>query len=357
MIDPILAKSLNGERISSKEALVLLQSSDWTKIVAAGHQKRLQMRDPNTVTYTAFHIFNYTNFCNVDCSFCSFKRDVEEGRGYVLSLKDIREKAEKAQQKRVNQIFLQGGVHPDLPLSYYTDVLQLLTQEFGMAVRGFSPVELLRLAEKEAISVRELLLVLKEAGLSSVPGAGAEVLTERMRQILSPKKLSAKDWCYVMGEAHKCNLPGSCNIVFGSVETPEDVIEHLTYLRDQQDETGGFESFIPWTFQPQTKNFTVRHVPGWEYLRMVALSRLFFDNIPNIEVSVLVLGKSLAEMGLHAGANDMSSVVFEENVLKSSGIKTIEGAQRFIQNAGYIPLRRTMNYETAPELHPTKTVF
>ena len=253
----------------------------------------------------------------------------------------------------MNQIFLQGGVHPELPLEYYTDILRLLSVEYQMEVRGFSPVELLRLAEKENMEVGELLLVLKEAGLTSVPGAGAEILTERMRNILSPKKLSAKDWCYVMGEAHKHKLPGSCNIVFGSVETPEDVMEHLTYLRNQQDKTGGFESFIPWTFQPQTKRFTIRHVPGWEYLRMLALSRLFFDNIRNIEVSVLVLGKSLAEMGLHAGANDISSVVFEENVLKSSGIKTIEGAQRFIQNAGFTPLRRTMNYETTPELHPS----
>ncbi len=346
MLEKILEKSLSGERLSYDEGLSILQSPNWGKIAEAGHAKRMQVNPLNNVTYTAFRIINYTNFCNVDCSFCSFKDDVESDRGYTLSLDEIREKAEDAARRGIDQIFFQGGVNPKLPLSYYTDAFQLL-KEMGMEIRALSPVEILRLAEKESLSVNELLEILKASGLSSVPGAGAEILTPRMREILSPKKLSAEDWCYVMGEAHKLDLPGSSNIVFGSVETDEDIMDHLEIIRQQQDKTGGFLSFIPWTFQQQTKKFQTRHVKGWEYLRMVALCRLYLDNIPHLEVSVMVLGRQLAELGLWAGADDMSSIVIEENVLKSYGIRDFAGAEKFIQQAGFTPARRDMNYNPA----------
>jgi cyclic dehypoxanthinyl futalosine synthase len=166
-----------------------------------------------------------------------------------------------------------------------------------------------------------------------------------MRAVLSPKKLSGAEWCAVMGACHAAGLPGSCNIVFGSTETPEDIAEHLALIRDQQDKTGGFLSFIPWVFQPQTKRFPIRHVTGREYLRLLAVSRLFLDNIPNIEVSVLVMGRELAELGLFAGANDINSIVIEENVLRSQGLKTLRAAERFLAEAGFRPARRTMNYE------------
>jgi cyclic dehypoxanthinyl futalosine synthase len=214
-----------------------------------------------------------------------------------------------------------------------------------MHVRGFSPIELLRLSEKEGLQLPELLRRLKDAGLGSVPGAGAEILTDRMRAVLSPKKLSGEAWCSVMGECHKLGLPGSSNIVFGSEETAEDIAGHLALLRDQQDRTGGFLSFIPWIFQPQTKRFKVRHVKGWEYLRLLAVSRLFLDNVPNIEVSVLVMGKDLGELALQAGANDVNSIVIEENVLRSAGLKTLGAAVKFIREAGFEPRRRTINYE------------
>ncbi len=344
-IQSILDKSLQNERITPKESLKLLQSKDWTSIVKAGHLKRQQFVEPSKVSYTAFLMINYTNICDIDCSFCSFKEDVASGNDYTLNLKKIEERLKFAQKRNVNQIFLQGGVHKDLSLLYYTEVLQLITQQYKMDVRGFSPVEIYRLAEKENLSLEKLLTILKESGLSSVPGAGAEILSARMRDILSPKKLSARQWCNVMGEAHKLNLLGSSNIVFGSVETSQEIIEHLTYIRNQQDLTKGFKSFIPWIFQQQTKKFKVRYIQKWEYLRMIALSRLFFDNIQNIEVSVMVMGKELAELALYSGANDMSSIVLEENVLKSYGIPTVEGAQKFITNAGFTPIYRNMNYK------------
>ena len=344
-VAPILEKSLSGDRISPAEALALLTSRDWTSIVAAGHRRRLQLHEPSVVSYTAYRVINYTNFCDVDCSFCSFKDEIESDRGYTLSLDEIAAKTEEAIALGVDHVFLQGGVNPKLPLSYYVDALRMLSGKYRVHVCGFSPVELLRLARKEGLPLPELLAVLKDAGLGSVPGAGAEILTDRMRQILSPKKLSAGDWCHVMGECHKQGLPGSSNIVFGSVETPEDVAEHLALIRDQQDRTGGFLAFIPWVFQPQTKKFTVRHVVGWEYLRLIAVARLFFDNIPNIEVSVLGMGKDLGELALYAGANDINSIVIEENVLRSSGLKTLGAAKKFIREAGFTPRRRTLGYE------------
>lgn len=354
-IRPILDKALEGRRISPKEAYVLLSSPDWNSIVAAGHQRRLQIHDPETVSYTAYRVINYTNYCDVDCSFCSFKDEINSDRGYTLSLDEIAAKTEEALALGVDHIFIQGGVNPKLPLSYYTDALRMLSGKYNVHVRGFSPVELLRLARKEEIPLPELLAILKDAGLGSVPGAGAEILTDRMRQILSPKKLSGEDWCRVMGECHKLGLPGSSNIVFGSVETEEDICEHLNLIRDQQDRTGGFLAFIPWVFQPQTKKFTVRHVRGWEYLRLVAVARLFLDNIPNIEVSVLGMGKDLGELALFAGANDINSIVIEENVLRSAGLKTLGAAVKFIREAGFKPRRRTLSYEFGKYEDPART--
>jgi cyclic dehypoxanthinyl futalosine synthase len=344
-IQPILDHSVSGGRLEPADALVLLNSDDWASIVAAGHARRNKLHDPAIVSYTAFRVINYTNFCDVDCTFCSFKDEIESERGYTLSLGEIAAKTEEALALGVDQIFFQGGVNPKLPLSYYTDAFRMLRDRHGVTLRALSPIELKRLAENIAMPLPELLGVLKEAGLGSVPGAGAEILTERMRAVLSPKKLSGADWCAVMGECHMAGLPGSSNIVFGSVETPEDIVEHLTLIREQQDRTGGFLSFVPWVFQAQTKRFPIRHVTGREYLRLLAVSRLFLDNIPNIEVSIMVMGRELAELGLTAGANDINSIVIEENVLRSSGLKTLRAAERFIREAGFTPKRRTMNYE------------
>jgi cyclic dehypoxanthinyl futalosine synthase len=344
-IRSILDHAVAGGRLESGDALALLGSEDWTSIAAAGHARRNALHDPKVVSYTGFWVINYTNFCDVDCTFCSFKDEIESDRGYTLSLEQIAAKTEEALALGVDQIFFQGGVNPKLPLSYYTDAFRMLRDRHGVAIRALSPIEVKRLAENVGMTIPAPLEELKAAGMGSVPGAGAEILTERMRAVLSPKKLSGGDWCSVMGECHNAGLPGSCNIVFGSSETMEDIVEHLGLLRDQQDKTGGFLSFIPWVFQAQTKRFPIRHVTGREYLKTLAVSRLFLDNIPNIEVSVMVMGKELAELGLSAGANDINSIVIEENVLRSYGLKTLRGAERFIREAGFEPAWRTMNYE------------
>ena len=341
----LLQKAVNGTRLSPAEALDILKNAPWTEIAQAADAVRKRMNPGNRVGYTAFRIVNYTNVCEVTCSFCSFCRPAHSPEAYVLSLDEIRQKTVEAKAKGADQIFLQGGVNRDIPLSYYTDVLKMLTHEMGVKVRGFSPVELVRIAEFNNMQLDELLDTLKEAGLSSVPGAGAEILSDRMRQLLSPRKLPAQQWCDTLAACHRKGLPGSANIVFGSVETAEEIIEHLEYVRKTQDAAHGFKSFVVWTFQPQTDKFPIRHVRGDEYLKLLALSRLYLDNIPHIEVSLLGMGLSLGELGLHCGADDINSIVIEENVLENHGLTSIEQAEDFIKKAGFTPYRRSLNFD------------
>ncbi len=353
MIDSILKKATTQDnRITPDEGLELLKNAPWKSVVEAADQVRHARLPGNRVGYTAFRIVNYTNVCEVTCSFCSFCRPAKSPEAYVLSLDEIRQKTIEAKAKGADQIFLQGGVNKDIPLSYYTDVLKMLTREMGVTVRGFSPVELVRIAEFNNITLDKLLDIFKEAGLSSVPGAGAEILSDRMRALLSPRKLPAQQWCDTLAACHKKGLPGSANIVFGSCETAEEIIEHLEYVRKTQDiackaHVAGFNSFVVWTFQPQTDKFPIRHVTGEEYLKLLALSRLYLDNVPHIEVSLLGMGLELGAQGLHAGADDINSIVIEENVLKNHGLTTIEQAEKFIQSAGFIPYRRDLNFTQA----------
>ncbi|SHK89927.1 radical SAM protein [Fibrobacter sp. UWEL] len=356
-MNDLLQKAIDGAsssdakyRLTPAEGLKLLTETPWTEVVEAANKVRHIRLPGNKVGYTAFRIVNYTNVCEITCSFCSFCRPEKSPEAYVLSLDEIRQKTIEAKAKGADHIFLQGGVNKNIPLSYYTDVLQMLTQEMGVRVRGFSPVELVRIAEFNKISLDDLLEIFKQAGLSSVPGAGAEILSDRMRQFLSPKKLTAQQWCDTLAACHKKGLPGSANIVFGSMETPEEIIEHLEFVRKTQDKAvaanvSGFNSFVVWTFQPQTDKFPIRHVRGDEYLKLLALSRLYLDNVPHIEVSLLGMGLSLGELGLHAGADDINSIVIEENVLTNHGLTSIEAAEKFIQDAGFTPYRRSLNFD------------
>ena len=344
-MDEKLQKAMDGKRLDTADALHILKDVPWTEVVEVGDAIRKRMHPEGRVGYTAFRIVNYTNVCEVTCSFCSFCRPAKSPEAYVLTLDEIRQKTLEAKARGADQIFLQGGVNREIPLSYYTDVLKMLTREMGMKVRGFSPVELVRIAEFNGITLDKLLDILKDAGLTSVPGAGAEILSDRMRQMLSPKKLPAQQWCDTLAACHKKGLPGSANIVFGSVETPEEIIEHLDYVRKTQDIAGGFKSFVVWTFQPQTDKLPIRHVRGDEYLKLLALSRIFLDNVPHIEVSLLGMGLSLGELGLHSGADDINSIVIEENVLQNHGLTTIEAAEDFIRNAGFTPYRRSLNFD------------
>ncbi len=344
--DAILEKAVDGERITAPEALVLYREADFLKVMAAAREIRNRKQNPSVVTYTMFRIVNYTTFCSVDCSFCSFYEPMNSARGIVLSREEVVEKMREAVSIGAHQMFLQGGVNPDLPLDYYLDVIRAVKEALGnhIHIRALSPVELLGLEQATGMDLRRILRQLKAAGMDSVPGAGAEILSDRVRALLSPRKASAAEWVRVMETCHEEGLPGSANIVFGSEETPEEVIEHLNIVRSLQDRTGGFLAFIPWTFQQQTKNFRARTVPPQEFLKVLGICRIFFDNIPHIETSVMVLGTGTGSLALHAGADDISSVVIEENVLKSYGLKTEEKAREFIRMSGFEPLQRDLLY-------------
>jgi len=344
--DYILEKALSGERISTEEALKLYNSADFLKVAAAARAVRNSRFDPSVVTYTMFRIVNYTTVCSVDCAFCGFHEPPGSPSGRVLSVEEIVQKMRQAVELGANQLFLQGGVNPDIPFEYYLRVLRTVKQAFQepIHIRAFSPCEILGMQRQTGLRLDKLLRQLKSAGMDSVPGAGAEILSDRMRKQLSPRKGSVADWVRVMETCHQEGLPGSANIVFGSDETPEEIVEHLRIVRELQDRTGGFLAFIPWTFQPQTPKFRIRNVPADEYLKLVALCRLFFDNIPHMEASILVLGPGTGSLALYSGAVDISSVVIEENVLTSYGLGTEAEARNFIRTSGFTPVKRDLLY-------------
>jgi cyclic dehypoxanthinyl futalosine synthase len=344
--DFILEKALAGERITPAEGLELLEHGNFLRIADTAREIRNRRLDPAVVTYTMFRVVNYTTYCNVDCSFCSYFEPPGSPRGVTLSKDEVVQKMREAVAIGADQMFLQGGVNPDLPFDYYLDVIRAVKQELGahVHVRAFSPVELIGMEKQTGMPLRRILRELKAAGMDSVPGAGAEILTERMRSILSPRKAGPAEWVRIMATCHEEGLPGSANIVFGADETPAEVVEHLQLVRELQDRTSGFLAFIPWTFQQQTKRFRTRHVPPHEFLKVLGICRIFLDNIPHIETSVMVLGQSTGSLALHAGADDISSVVIEENVLKSFGLKTEERAHEFIHNSGFKPVRRDLLY-------------
>jgi cyclic dehypoxanthinyl futalosine synthase len=344
--DYILDKALAGQRISPADALQLYDSADFLKVIAVAREIRNRRHDPSVATYTMFRIVNYTNLCNVDCTFCSFHVPMDSPLGIVLSVEEIVEKMREAAAIGADQMFLQGGVNPDLPFDYYLKILRRVKETFGsrMHIRAFSSSELMGMERKTGMPLREILRELKSAGMDSVPGAGAEMLSDRMRTTLSPRKGTVADWVRVMETCHEEGLPGTANIVIGSDETREEVVEHLRVVRELQDRTRGFLAFIPWTFQRQTSRFLVRNVPAQEYLKLLGICRIFFDNIPHIETSILVLGRATGSIALHSGADDISSVVIEENVLTSHGPETEKSARDFIRDSGFTPVRRDLLY-------------
>ena len=341
----ILDSVLTGERLNHANALHLWRHGNFHDLGNVAVELRNKINPPEEVSYTAFRVVNYTNYCNIECSFCSFMDEVGSGKGYNLSSADILAKVEESLKLDAPQLFLQGGVNPDLPFSYYEQTLAAVRERFPeVHIRAFSPVEVLYMEKQTGKSLTEVFSLLKKSGMQSFPGAGAEILTDRMRDILSPHKASTAEWLRAMETAGRNGLKSSTNIVWGSEETDSEIIEHLGHLRDLQDKTGSVLSFVPWTFQAQTKKFRIRKVPPHEYLKMVALSRIFFDNVPHIEVSIMVAGKQLGELALHFGADDINSPVIEENVLRSFGLKSVEEAQRFIEDAGFNAVRRSFSY-------------
>ena len=292
---------------------------------------------------------NYTNVCNVYCKFCAFYRTEKDADHYVLSLEQIDEKLQALSDNEGVQVLLQGGHHPALGIDYYLTLLGHIREKFPhINVHGFSPPEFNHFAETFGMPLREVIAKFQEAGLGSIPGGGGEILVDRVRNRISPLKCDSDHWLEVMRIAHELGLSSSCTMMFGHVETLDDRIEHLQRLRDLQDETGGFTAFICWTFQPENTVLKAEPVGSAEYLRMQALSRIFLDNIPNVQSSWVTQGPKIGQVALQYGANDFGSVMMEENVVSAAGTTfklSKEDIEGLIRDAGYEAHRRNNWYE------------
>ena len=310
---------------------------------------RNKMADPCTVTFIIDRNINYTNICVSGCSFCAFWRTQDNKHNYLLDKRTIFKKIEETIKLGGTQILMQGGLHPALKLNYYTELLKSIKSKFKIHIHSFSPPEIIHIAGVSKLSPREVLQALKESGLDSLPGGGAEILVDRVRNRLSPNKCTSDEWLNVMRESHKLGLRTTATMMFGHIETPKDRIEHLIKIRKLQDETGGFTSFIPWTYQPQNTLLGGIASGGHDYLKTLAISRLMLDNIPNIQASWVTQGHKIGQLALFFGANDLGSIMIEENVVRSAGTSytmTKEEIVRLIKDSGFKPKQReTSIYE------------
>jgi len=340
-------------RLNKSEARYAWDMHDVFSLGQRAHQLRLDMHPEGVVTYIVDRNINYTNVCVSACKFCAFFKGPGEEGGYVLPTETILAKVQETVDLGGYQILLQGGMNPDLPLGYYTDLLATMKSHFPrVAVHGFSPSEVWYLSEKEARPVADILTQLRQAGLDSMPGGGAEILVDEVRSRVSPRKCTADQWLFVMETAHGLGMRTTATMMFGQGETFEQRVEHLDRLRDLQDRTGGFTAFIPWTFQPRNTRMEMPEASSGEYLKFLALCRLYLDNIDNIQASWVTQGPMVGQLALFWGANDFGSTMLEENVVAATGVhfRLPESELRLlVERAGFVPRRRTMDYTLCPQ--------
>jgi len=345
----ILEKRLSGGRLTPEDGAVLY-GCDLLRLGAAA-QKLTPRSMPGAVTFVVDRNISYTNVCTVGCDFCAFHCSPGAPEAYALSQEEILAKVRELSDLGGTQVLIQGGIHPDLRLDYYLDMVRAIHKKFPqIAIHSFSAIEMDTLSKKNGVPLADLFRRFKEAGLNSLPGGGAEILVERVRQKISPRKISADRWLDVMRTAHEAGLKTTATMVFGHVETREERILHLVRLRDLQDQTHGFRSFIPWSFVPN-RTPGMRDIPfagGDDYLKTVAISRLMLDNFEHIQSGWLTEGLKLGQIALAFGCDDMGGTLIEDKVLEPTGITVLtcrEDLIRLIRDAGFIPAQRDTNYQ------------
>ena len=350
-VQQILDDAVAGRRISAGDAHTLLLEGDLLDLGMAAHEVRNRFNDPRVATYNIDRNINYTNVCVYKCRFCAFYRPPGDPEGYLLPFEEIGRKVEETLALNGTGILMQGGVHPDLPLSFYEDLLRYLRSNYPAChLHAFSPPEVKFIARKERMSFYDVIARLKAAGLMSIPGGGAEILSDVTRkEVLAYPKCSAEEWIDVMRQAHRNGLRTSATMMYGMGEPLTARVEHFQRVRDLQDETGGFTAFISWTFQhDHTEMPDVPETYAEEYLRTLAVSRLFLDNIVHFQTSWVTQGKKIGQASLAFGADDMGSIMIEENVVASAGTSyrmSQDEMEHLISSAGYIPKQRTNLYE------------
>jgi cyclic dehypoxanthinyl futalosine synthase len=350
MIKSILDKAVAGERLTIEEGRELIQSRDLTALGRAADEVTRRLHPENFRTYNIDRNINYTNVCTAVCDFCAFYRTPKSEEGYVLSREEMHEKLRETVALGGNQILLQGGLHPHFKLDWYEDMLRDIKANFPeINVHGFSPPEIYHFTKVNKLSLEEVLTRLKAAGLGSLPGGGAEILVDRVRKAITRGKVLTDDWLDVMRVWHRLGGKSSATMMFGHVETLDERIEHLDRLRGLQDETGGFTAFICWTFQPDHTDMShIAPAGSFEYLRTQAVARLYLDNIPNIQSSWVTQGLKMGQLALLYGANDMGSLMIEENVVAEAGTVhylTLDQIRSSISELGYEPRQRDVFYK------------
>ena len=340
-------------RMSDKEALDLIKNADLNELGKMALKRKRELHPKKITTFIVDRNINYTNICWVNCDFCAFYRHAKDDDAYILSFEEIGKKIEELIEIGGTQILFQGGVHPKLKIEWYEDLVEWIHKNYpSITIHGFSAVEIDYIAKISKISYREVLERLHKKGLSSMPGAGAEILSDRVRKIISPNKLSSSKWLEIHKTAHKIGMKTTATMMFGTVERDEEIVEHLRKIRELQDETGGFRAFIMWSFQPNNTKLKERFPQiskqsSNRYLRLLAVSRLYLDNFKNIQSSWVTQGSYIGQLALLFGANDLGSTMMEENVVAAAGAKNRMNQEemiKLIKDIGEIPAKRDTAY-------------
>ncbi len=345
----IIARLEAGGRLGEEEAVALLAGRDLLAVGAAAGAARRRRVPGDRVTYVVDRNINYTNICITGCDFCAFHRPPGSPEGYLLSLEEIFTKIEETLALGGTGIMMQGGLHPRLDIDYYCDLLSRIKERFPeITIHSFSPPEIHHVAKVSGLEVPEVLMRMRDAGLDSLPGGGAEILADGVRRRMSPRKIDSDTWLAVMEAAHGAGLKTTATMMFGGIESLADRVEHLRRLRELQDRTGGFRAFIPWTLQDEnTRMQGEAGSSGIDYLVTLAVSRLYLDNFDNIQASWVTQGLKLAQVALAFGANDLGSTMIEENVVAAAGVSyrvSREELERAIAAAGFRPAQRRHDY-------------
>jgi len=346
-VNRIISKLSRSERISAPDCLELFNIKDITipGIIADEVCKKKHPEDYRT--YIIDRNINYTNVCTSGCKFCAFYKEIEHKDGYVIPKDVLFQKIEETISLGGRQILMQGGMHPALKLDFYKDLLRSIKANYDIHIHAFSPPEIVHFAKLNKLTVKEVIQKLRDAGLDSIPGGGAEILADRCRNIVSPNKCTAQEWLDTMYTAHMMGMRTTATMMFGHIETKEERIEHLEKIRSLQDKTGGFTAFIGWTFQPKNTLLGYNQLGSYDYLKTLAIARLYLDNIDNIQASWVTQGAKIAQLSLKFGANDMGSTMIEENVVKAAGVSyrmKKEEIESLINDLGYQAKQRDLYY-------------
>jgi cyclic dehypoxanthinyl futalosine synthase len=350
LVDNAAAKVLGGTRLDAAEALALYQRASTHLLGRLADAVRRRKHPDGIVTYIIDRNVNYTNVCVAKCNFCAFYRDVGSSEGYVLGFDEIFSKIDETIAVGGVQLLLQGGHNPDLPLEWYEDLFRAIKGRYpDFRLHALSPPEVLHIARLSKLTIRQVIERLMAAGLDSIPGGGAEILVDRVRKLLHCySKATADEWIDIMRIAHESGLRTTATMMYGSVETEQERLEHLLRLRDLQDETGGFTAFITWSYQPDHTELAGIEATGIDYLRTLALARIVLDNFDNLQASWVTQGGRVGQLSLAFGANDMGSVMIEENVVRAAGAAYCMDELEIVRNiedAGFVAKRRNMHYE------------